>query len=194
MTMRIPQPHLWLPLLSILTSPAIASALPPKPHNHVPTIREQNTAALALSPPPPPSPHQRRIVHIGTLVPGNPDARIAGLPQGWSGIFTDITALQPSTVVAALFIHFFKSAAEKVARSPLADRWIQRVDGGSLILEMWNEDPKKIVTRELLLAVLLWLLHAAQRGWTGFFVARLRDRVSREWFVVRLVNPKMLPA
>lgn len=191
--MRIPQTHLWLPLLSIFTSPAIASVLPPKPHNPVPTIGERHTPDLALPPPPSPSLHPKRVVGIGTLVPGNPDARIANLPQGWTGIFTDITALQPSNVVAALFIHFFKSAAEKVVRSLFPDRWIQRVDGGSLILEMWNEDPKKIVTRELLLAVLLWLLNAAQRGWTGFFVARVRDRVSREWIVVRLINPKMLP-
>lgn len=191
--MRVSQIHPLLPLLLFFTSSAIASALPQNPHNNIPTIAEQSAPrpAQVLVPS---LRSRKRSVRIGSLIPGNPDARISGLPEGWSGIFSDITALQPSDVVSELFIQFFKRAAKKVAQSLLPDQWIQRIDGGSLILEMWNEDPGKIVTRELVQAALLWLLNVAQKGWTGFFVARVRDRMSKEWIRIRLVNPKMLPA
>lgn len=191
--MRISQAHQWLPLLSFFTSTAIASALHQNPHDHVPTIRGQNAvnSALVLVPS---LRHGKRSVGIGSLVPGNPDTRISGLPESWSGIFSDITALQPSDVVSEIFIQFFKRAARMIVKNHLPESWIQRIDGGSLIIEMWNEDPRRIVTQEFVQAALLWLLNVAQNGWTGFFVARVSDKVTKEWIRIRLVNPKMLPA
>lgn len=81
-----------------------------------------------------------------------------------------------------------------IVKNHLPESWIQRIDGGSLIIEMWNEDPRRIVTQEFVQAALLWLLNVAQNGWTGFFVARVSDKVTKEWIRIRLVNPKMLPA
>lgn len=186
--MWIPQLHILLPLLSIFIRSAVTTALPQNPHNHVPTIKETEILVPTLAIPSLTT-HRRRGIGIGTLVPGFPDQRIHGLPNGLVGLFTDISSIRPSLPVSKVFVHFFRIAARIAAKDPRAARLVQKIDYGTLVFEIWNENFEQMVTREFTQAVSLWLLNAAQNGWTALFVARVYDRVTEEWYQIRLVTP-----
>ena len=123
--------------------------------------------------------------------PGNPRGRRAlvhGLPPGWTAVFETITSLQPPLVNPA-FIKFFSVAAQLAAADPVPDRPVQRILYGALALEfIANTGQGQTVTKEFVEAASVWLLEAAQNGWTGFFKAWVLDQENGEIVYIQLNN------
>ena len=136
--------------------------------------------------------------HAVLLVPAdvqsrlrNPRGRRAlvhGLPLGWTAVFETITSLQPPLVNPA-FIKFFSEAAQLAAADPVPDRPVQRILYGALALEfVANNGQGQTVTKEFVEAASVWLLEAAQNGWTGFFRAWVLDQANGEIIYIQLIN------
>lgn len=72
---------------------------------------------------------------------------------------------------------------------PVPGRRVQRIPFGALVLEfIADDDQSQVVTKEFVVAASLWLLDAAQKGWTGFFKAWVMDKTDGEIVFVRLIN------
>ena len=134
-------------------------------------------------------PHSSQNLEISTskLHPATHDLQerriaITDLPQGWTGQFSHFQSCRPSIPVALIFIRFFTIASQ---RAPDATDFGQtmRFALGPLVLEMIGQD---ILTTELVQAVTLFLLHKAERGWTGFFEATVRDVMDGSIIFLRL--------
>ena len=111
---------------------------------------------------------------------------VHGLPPGWVAVFETVTSIQPPLISPA-FVQLFSAAANLAVADPVPGRHVQRIPFGSLILEfIANGDQNQIVTKEFVAAASLWLLDAAQKGWTGFFKAWVLDKVDGEMVFVRL--------
>lgn len=111
-------------------------------------------------------------------------ALVHGLPPGWAAVFETVTSIQPPLISPA-FVQLFSAAANLAVADPVPGRHIQRIPFGSLILEfIANEN--QIVTKEFVAAASLWLLDAAQKGWTGFFKAWVLDKADGDMVFVRL--------
>lgn len=129
---------------------------------------------------------------------GNPRGRrtlVHGLPPGLIAVFETITSLQPPLVNPA-FIKFFSVAAKLAAADSIPDRPVQRITYGALALEIIaNDGQGQTVTKEFVEAASVWLLNAAQNGWTGFFRAWVLDQVTGEIVFIQLINlwDKRLP-
>ena len=123
--------------------------------------------------------------------PGTQSSRRAlvyGLPPGWTAVFQSVSSIQPPLISPA-FVHFFSTAAKLAAADPVPGRRVQRIPFGALVLEfIANDDKSQIVTKEFVEAASLWLLDAAEKGWTGFFKAWVLDRTDGELVYVRLTN------
>ena len=122
---------------------------------------------------------------------GNPRGKRAlvhGLPPGWTAVFQTITSLQPPLVNPA-FIKFFSVAARLAAADPVPDRPVQRILYGALALDfIANNDQGQTVTKEFVEAASVWLLDAAQNGWTGLFKAWVLDQANGEIVYIQLIN------
>lgn len=115
-------------------------------------------------------------------------ASVHGLPPGWVAVFETITSIQPP-LISPVFIQFFSSAAKLAAADPVPGRRVQRIPFGALILEfIANDDQNQVVTKEFVEAASLWLLDAAQKGWTGFFNAWVMDMADGKIVFIRLKN------
>ena len=115
-------------------------------------------------------------------------ALVHGLPPGWVGVFQTVTSIQPPLVSPA-FVQLFSAAANLAAADSVPGRHVQRIPFGALVLEfIANGDQNQIVTKEFVAAASLWLLDAAQKGWTGFFKAWVLDKADGELVFVRLGN------
>lgn len=113
---------------------------------------------------------------------------VYGLPPGWTAVFQTVTSIQPPLVSPA-FIEFFSMAANLAAADPIPGRPVQRIPFGALVLEfIANNDQNRVVTKEFVSAASLWLLDAAQKGWTGFFKAWVMDKTDGEIVFVQLTN------
>lgn len=113
-------------------------------------------------------------------------AFVHGLPPGWVAVFETVTSIQPPLISPA-FIQLFSAAANLAVADPVPGRHVQRIPFGSLILEfIANGDQNQIVTKEFVAAASLWLLDAAQNGWTGFFKAWVLNKADGEMVFVRL--------
>lgn len=113
---------------------------------------------------------------------------VYGLPPGWTAVFQTVTSIQPPLVSPA-FIQFFSTAATLAAADPVPGRRVQRIPFGALVLEfIAGNNQDQVVTKEFVVAASLWLLDAAQQGWTGFFKAWVMDRTDGEIVFVRLTN------
>lgn len=113
-------------------------------------------------------------------------ALVYGLPPGWTAVFQTVTSIQPPLVNPA-FIHFFSAATKLAAADPLPGRRFQRISFGALVLEFIANDGQ-LVTREFVIAASVWLLDAAQKGWTDFFTAWVMDISDGEVVYIRLMN------
>ena len=111
-------------------------------------------------------------------------ALIHGLPIYWTGVFQDVVSIQPPLITQA-FTSFFSIVAKKAAADPVVARHHQRLIYGALVLDFIAED-YGMVTKEFVEAAALWLLDAAQRGWTGFFKAWVIDRADGERVFIQL--------
>lgn len=115
-------------------------------------------------------------------------ALVYGLPPGWTAVFQTVTSIQPPLISPA-FIQFFSTAANLAAADPVSGRRVQRIPFGALVLEFIADNSQdQVVTKEFVVAASLWLLDAAQKGWTGFFKAWVIDRTDGEIVFVRLTN------
>lgn len=113
-------------------------------------------------------------------------ALVRGLPPGWVAVFETVTSIQPPLISPA-FVQFFSAALNLAVADPVPGRHVQRIPFGSLILEfIANGDQNQIVTKEFVAAASLWLLDAAQNGWTGFFRAWVLNKADGEMVFVRL--------
>ena len=161
--------------LRMLTLPMLSAIL--LPHSSVATPTPEHAVLLA------PTDFQSRL--------GNPRGRrtlVHGLPPGWIAVFKTITSLQPPLVNPA-FIKFFSVAAQLAAADPVPDRPFQRIIYGALALEIIaNNDQGQTVTKEFVEAASVWLLDAAQNGWTGFFKAWVLDQANGEIVFIQLIN------
>ena len=158
---------LALPVLSIILLPHPAVAKPSPDH------------AVLLAP----AEVQSRL--------GSPRGRRAlvhGLPPGWTAVFQTITSIQPPLVSPA-FTKFFSVAAQLAAADPVPGRPVQRILYGAIALEfIANNGRGQIVTKEFVEAASIWLLDAAQNGWTGFFRAWVLNLADGEVVYIRLSN------
>ena len=122
---------------------------------------------------------------------GNPRGKrtlVHGLPPGWTAVFRTITSLQPPLVNPA-FIKFFSVAARLAAADPVPERPVQRILYGALALEIVADNGQgQTVTKEFVEAASVWLLDAAQNGWTGFFKAWVLDIANGEIVFIQLIN------
>ena len=119
--------------------------------------------------------------------------RVSGLPPGLSGRFTAVASIRPSLPAAAIFIKFFRTAASLAAKDKTPSRPTLRFSYGILVFEMISLQENLPVTKEFVHAATLWLLHAVQNGWTGFFEAWILDEVDHEMVYVRLATIWDLP-
>lgn len=136
--------------------------------------------------------------HVVVVSPGNIQAHartqsgrralVYGLPPEWTAVFQTVTSIQPPLINPA-FVQFFSTAAKLAAADPVPGRRVQRIPFGAFVLEfIANDNQNQIVTKEFVEAASLWLLDAAQKGWTGFFKAWVMDRADGEIVFVRLTN------
>lgn len=109
-----------------------------------------------------------------------------GLPPGWTAVFQTVATIQPP-LIRPVFVQFFSTAAQLAIADPTPGRHVQRIPFGSLILEFVAGN-NQIVTKEFVVAASLWLLNAAQNGWTGFFEAWVVDKTDGEIIFVRLTT------
>jgi hypothetical protein len=109
---------------------------------------------------------------------------INGLPHPWTGVFKTVASIQPPLPVI-VFTHFFTFAAKQAAAGLVPERPYQKITYGSLVLEFWAHN-SGVVTKELMQAVALWLLDSAEKGWMGFFEARVMDRADQEIILIQL--------
>lgn len=115
-------------------------------------------------------------------------ALVYGLPPQWTAVFQSVTSIQPPLINPA-FVQFFSMAAKLAAADPVPGRRVQRIPFGALVLEfIANDEPNKIVTKEFVEAASLWLLDAAQKGWTGLFKAWVCDRADGDVVFIRLTS------
>ena len=167
--------RITMQLFRMLTLPILSAIL--LPHRGVATPTPDHAVLLA------PADGQSRF--------GNPRGRRAlvhGLPPGWTAVFETITSLQPPLVNPA-FIKFFSEAAQLAAADPVPDRPVQRINYGALALEfIANNSQGQTVTKEFVEAASVWLLEAAQNGWTGFFKAWVLDLANGEIVYIQLIN------
>ena len=113
---------------------------------------------------------------------------VYGLPPGWTAVFKTVTSIQPPLVNPA-FIQFFSAAAKLAMADPVPGRRVQRIPFGALLLEfVAKENQNQVVTREFVVAASMWLLDTAQKGWTGFFEAWVRDNTNGDIIFIRLTN------
>lgn len=113
-------------------------------------------------------------------------ALVYGLPPEWMAVFQTISSIQPPLINPA-FIQFFSTAAKLAAADPVPGRRVQRIPFGALVLEfIANDGQNQIVTKEFVEAASLWLLDAAQKGWTGLFEAWVIDKADGDVVFVRL--------
>ena len=113
-------------------------------------------------------------------------ALVYGLPPGWIGVFQTVTSIQPP-LMNPVFVNFFSMAAKVAAADPITGRPIQRIPYGALVLEFIASDVQnQVVTKYFVEAASLWLLDAAQKGWTGFFNAWVVDQADGAVVFVRL--------
>lgn len=111
---------------------------------------------------------------------------IHGLPRGWIGIFKSVTSIQPHLPLS-VFAHLFSIAAHAAATGRLSSGPYQRIAYGALFLEFIPVSPNNpVVTKEFVEAASLWLLDAAQKGFTEFFEAWIRDQADTEVVYVKL--------
>ena len=158
---------LAVPVLSIILFPHLAVAAPFPDHTMV--AFSANTQARPI-----PQFERRTLVY--------------GLPPGWTAVFQTVTSIQPPLISPA-FIQFFSTAAKLAAADPVPGRRVQRIPFGALVLEfIADNDQSQVVTKEFVVAASLWLLDAAQKGWTGFFKAWVMDRTDGAIVFVRLTN------
>lgn len=140
-----------------------------------------------------PLPHHAMIISLA-----NTEARpqtqfgrrglVYGLPPDWTAVFQTVTSIQPP-LVSPVFIQFFSVAAKLAAADPVPGRRVQRIPFGALCLEfIANDKQNQIVTKEFVQAASLWLLDAAQKGWTGFFKAWVVDKADGEIVYIRFSN------
>lgn len=113
-------------------------------------------------------------------------ALVYGLPPGWTAVFQTVATIQPP-LIRPVFVQFFSTAAQLAIADPTPGRHVQRIPFGSLILEFVAGN-NQIVTKEFVVAASLWLLNAAQNGWTGFFEAWVVDKTDGEIIFVRLTT------
>ena len=160
-------------LFYILALSTISTTLSP----HFTLAKPFSAHAMVVAPAdtersPGPQPRKRALVH--------------GLPPGWTAVFQSVTSIQPPLINQA-FVHFFSAAANLAAADPVPGRHIQRIPFGALVLEfIANGNQDKIVTKEFVAAASLWLLDAAEKGWTGFFKAWVLDMADGDLVYVRL--------
>lgn len=115
-------------------------------------------------------------------------ALVHGLPPEWTAVFQTVTSIQPPLISPA-FIQFFSTAAKLAAADPVPGRRVQRIPFGALVLEfIANDEQNQIVTKEFVQAASLWLLDAAQKGWTGLFKAWVIDRTDGDIVFIRLTS------
>ncbi|CAD6572434.1 MAG: hypothetical protein ASARMPRED_005333 [Alectoria sarmentosa] len=115
-------------------------------------------------------------------------ALVYGLPPEWTAVFQTVTSIQPPLITPA-FVQFFSTAAKLAAADPVPGRRVQRIPFGALVLEfIANDNQNQLVTKEFVEAASLWLLDAAQKGWTGLFKAWVVDKADGEVVFVRLTN------
>ena len=111
---------------------------------------------------------------------------VHGLPSGWVAVFETVTSIQPPLINPA-FIQFFSTAVKLATSDPVPGRPVQRIPFGALILEFIADGQQnQVVTKEFVAAASLWLLDAAQKGWTGFFNAWVMDMADGSIIFVRL--------
>ena len=113
---------------------------------------------------------------------------VYGLPPGWTAVFQTVTSIQPPLISPA-FVQFFSTAAKLAAADPVPGRPVQRIPFGALVLEfIADNNQNQVVTKEFVMAASLWLLDAAQKGWTGLFKAWVIDRTDGELVFIQLTN------
>ncbi len=161
-------------LLPILVFPILSTILP-----HLAMANPFSDHSMIVLPadtqPPPKMQLRRRTI-------------VSGLPAGWVAVFQTVTSIQPP-LIAPVFTQFFSQAAKAAAADPVPGRHVQRIPFGALVLEfIANGDQNQLVTKEFVEAASLWLLDAAQKGWTGFFNAWVVDRADGEIVFVRLTT------
>lgn len=158
---------LALPMLPITLLPYLAVAKPFPDHAMVVTPADTQTRPRIQS-------ARRALVY--------------GLPPDWTAVFQTVTSIQPPLINPA-FIQFFSMAAKVAAADPVPGRRFQRISFGALVLEfIANDDQNQVVTKEFVEAASLWLLHAAQKGWTGLFKAWVLDRADGDIVFIRLTS------
>ena len=113
---------------------------------------------------------------------------VHGLPPGWLAVFQTVASIQPPLINPA-FIQFFSVVAKRAAADSIPGHHYQRIPFGALVLEfVAMSDQDQIVTKEFVQAACLFLLDAAQKGWTGFFKAWVRDMADGEIVFIRLTT------
>lgn len=157
---------------------AIATQASPNPHN--PSLRSSATSdplsIQAINQPPTSSLQTRQI-------------KVEGLAKDWSGVFTNFISCRPSIPIAATFIRFFRTASQAAIDAPDVGQQL-RFSYGTLVLEIMSEDQ---ITKEFVQATALYLLDAAQKGWTGLFEAWVKDLLDGSFVYVRLATIWDLP-
>lgn len=138
------------------------------------------------------SDHARVVLPCDTQThPKNQSERRAlvyGLPPEWTAVFQTVSSIQPPLINPA-FIEFFSTAAKLAAADPVPGRRVQRIPFGALVLEfIASDEQNQLVTKEFVEAASLWLLDAAQKGWTGLFKAWVMDRVDGDVVFIRLTS------
>ncbi len=136
--------------------------------------------------------------HDEVLKRSNNMVPIHGLPHPLQGIFQYASTFQPPLPIAS-FTKFFSDAAKAFHNDDTAGRFYHRFTCGSLALEVTAITQIKVdgklkyieamVLKEFVEATALWLLDAAQKGWTEFFQARVVDKaVDSTVYYIHLSN------
>ena len=112
---------------------------------------------------------------------------IHGLPHPWQGVFKSISTIQPPLPIS-IFSNFFLQVSQQANRDTAPARPVQRFVLGALVLEFIPKNGNKVITKEFVEATAMWLMHAAQNGWAGFFEAWVMDRSDMDTVYVHVVN------